>query len=61
MSHIDFACRVCGTECDSAPNPPDRAICPKCCEDHDYKYVREECGYFCDHCGEQRPYDWDSE
>jgi hypothetical protein len=50
---IDFSCRVCGVQCDSAPNPPERAVCPAHCPDHDYVYVREDRRHECKHCGEQ--------
>jgi hypothetical protein len=55
---VDFSCHKCGKECDSAPNPPARAICPACCEDHDYEYDRGMGGKFCKHCGEPAPYDY---
>ena len=55
---IDFTCRVCGAGCDIAPDPPARAVCPNCCDDHEYEYVRGERGHFCKHCGEGRPPDW---
>jgi hypothetical protein len=58
MSDIDFSCRVCGKPCDIAPDPPERAVCPECCEDHEYRYVREDRGHFCKHCGQGRPHDW---
>lgn len=57
----DFGCHRCGTECDEAPDPPARAVCPKCCQEtsgHDYVYVREMRGHFCEHCGQQAPPDW---
>lgn len=57
-SAIDFSCRVCGIQCDSAPDPPARAVCPNCCEDHDYRYERELRGHYCFHCGAQAPEDW---
>ena len=40
MSEIDFHCGKCGKECDSAPEPPARAICEEHCEDHEYTYDR---------------------
>jgi hypothetical protein len=54
---IDFTCKVCGVQCAVAPNPPDRAICPEHCADHDYEYVAGECIWACKHCFEERPYD----
>ena len=52
---IDFSCGVCGIQCDIAPDPPARAVCPEHCEDHDYEYQRELRGTYCNHCGEQAP------
>lgn len=57
----DYSCRECGVECDSAPDPPARTICPDCCEDHDYVYERELRGKFCVHCGNPQPFDWDAD
>jgi hypothetical protein len=54
---IDFTCRVCGLTCDIAPDPPERAVCPEHCEDHDYRYERELRGHYCFHCGEEAPPD----
>lgn len=55
---IDFSCRVCGVKCDSAPDPPARAVCPEHCEDHDYRHDRSRAGSFCIHCDQQAPEDW---
>ena len=55
---IDFSCRVCGVQCDSAPDPPARAVCPDCCEDHDYRYERELRGHYCLSCGQEAPRDY---
>lgn len=54
---IDFTCRVCGKQCDCAPDPPDRAVCPEHCEDHDYRYDPMRRGKFCLHCDQEQPYD----
>lgn len=54
----DFSCRVCGVQCDVAPDPPERAVCPAHCEDHDYEYVQGERRHCCKHCGQDRPKDW---
>lgn len=58
---FDFKCKVCGVECDTAPLPPDRAVCPEHCEDHEYEYERGERGHFCKHCNQEPPWDWYSE
>jgi hypothetical protein len=55
---IDFSCRVCGIECVIAPDPPDRAVCPEHCEDHDYEYVREDRGTFCKYCYQEAPLEY---
>lgn len=54
----DFSCRMCGKECDLAPEPPDRAVCEKCCEDHDYIYIDREIGHACRYCGSPCPPDY---
>ncbi len=56
--HFLFACRVCGKECDVAPDPPGRALCPEHCEDHEYRYEKGEQRHSCTHCGQDRPGDW---
>ena len=58
LQKIDFTCRVCGKLCDVAPNPPDRAVCPEHCDDHDYIYYREERTHYCKNCGQEPPADW---
>lgn len=58
---IDFSCQVCGVQCDTAPDPPARAVCPEHCESiggHDYGYVREERGHHCAYCYQQAPDDY---
>lgn len=55
---IDFTCRVCGKQCAIAPNPPERAVCEKHCEDHEYEYERGEQCWLCKHCGQPRAFDW---
>lgn len=50
---LDYSCRKCGKQCDSAPYPPARAICEDCCPDHDYRYEREERKHRCVNCGRE--------
>lgn len=50
---IDFTCRVCGVECSTAPDPPERAVCEEHCEDHDYEYDEWRRDRFCKHCDKQ--------
>ena len=33
---LDYSCKVCGVQCDLAPDPPARAVCEQHCEDHEY-------------------------
>src|ERR1041385_316601 len=54
---IDFSCRVCGIQCAIAPDPPERAVCPEHCEDHNYVYSREDRGTFCEYCWQEAPHD----
>jgi hypothetical protein len=34
------------------------AICPACCEDHEYEYDRGDRAHYCEHCGQEPPADW---
>lgn len=56
-----FVCHLCGVDTNTAPDPPDLAVCEDCCEDHDYRYEREERGHFCTHCCRRRPDEWDDD
>lgn len=53
---IDFRCRVCGIECDVAPDPPERAVCPEHCPDHKFQYDRGERRTYCVICGKYQEY-----
>lgn len=55
---IDFSCHICGVQCDVAPDPPERAVCPEHCEDHEYIYSRGERIHYCIHCGQNPQPDW---
>ncbi len=57
-SDIDFTCRVCGCQCAIAPDPPERAVCPDHCEDHDYVYDPRRRSRFCSICDAEVPADW---
>jgi hypothetical protein len=58
MSPIDFSCRVCGKECPTAPEPPERAVCEDHCPDHEYTYDSSQRKHVCKHCDAWRPDDW---
>ena len=57
-SRVEFACKVCGIACDSAPVDGSGAVCEEHCEDHNYIYDRGLGGHFCKHCCAERPHDW---
>lgn len=50
-----FLCGKCGAECAVEPDEGP-AVCPQCCEDHDY--VSDSGEHYCQHCGDQPPDDW---
>ncbi len=54
----EFRCRVCGIDCDTAPKPPEKAVCSAHCEDHDYEYEPELRGRYCTHCSQEAPDDY---
>lgn len=56
---VDFHCHNCGAEVDSAPDPPAKALCENCCEDHDYRYCPDRQGTYCWACDKPAPGDWD--
>lgn len=61
LTSVDFRCRKCGmADCHVAPEDGSGAICPDCCEDHDYVYDRWD-GHYCKHCGDPRPADYYSD
>lgn len=61
MTAIDFHCHQCGKETALAPDPPDKAVCEDCCEDHDYRYDRWERTHVCTHCGKPVDHEWYSD
>lgn len=50
-------CSKCGADEVICYEAEDTAVCPKCCEDHEYEYERYERGNFCIHCGEEQEYE----
>ena len=51
---IDFTCRVCGQECEVAPDPPERAVCHEHCPEHDYQHDKWERAWLCTICNKRR-------
>lgn len=51
---IDFTCQKCGKDALIAPDPPARAICPDCCEDHEFRYDPWLRGNFCVYCDKEQ-------
>lgn len=49
-------CTKCGADEVLVYITPESAICPACCDDHDY--VSEGCERYCEHCGQEPPADW---
>jgi len=58
MSTLDFHCYVCGVETDLAPDPPEKAVCPAHCKDHNYISVFGMPSKCCEYCGQPIPDDW---
>jgi hypothetical protein len=54
----EFACKVCGVQCDVAPADGSGAICPEHCEDHEYEHDSMRGGKFCKHCDAPIPDDF---
>lgn len=50
-------CSKCGADEVICYLTAETAICPRCCEDHEYEYERSERGSFCRHCGEEQEYE----
>lgn len=54
---LEFKCSVCGVATDTAPLEGP-TYCPSCCPDHVYTYDPGDRKHYCDHCGQEPPYDW---
>lgn len=56
MTPPTFKCGTCGADalCEPQGAP---ALCPNCCEDHDYVYEHGE-GRMCRHCSAEPPWDY---
>jgi hypothetical protein len=50
------ACSKCASDDVLVYMTPETAICPACCDDHEY--VSEGCERYCEHCGQEPPDDW---
>lgn len=53
-----FKCRVCGSDTLLAPNPPEQAVCPEHCEDHEYEHDPWVKRHVCIICGQEAPDDY---
>lgn len=51
-------CSKCGADEVLCYMTAETAVCPNCCEDHEYEYERGERTYWCQHCGSEPPDDW---
>lgn len=51
-------CSKCGADEVICYATAETALCPNCCEDHEYEYERFERGHYCQHCGAEAPPDW---
>jgi hypothetical protein len=51
-------CSKCGADDVLAYHTVETAICPNCCEDHEYEYERGERRHYCQHCSAEPPDDW---
>lgn len=49
-------CSKCASDDVIAYMTAGTAICPACCDDHEY--VSEACERYCEHCGQEPPDDW---
>jgi len=53
-----FKCHKCGKVLDVGHWDGSADVCEDCCDDHNYKYDRDERGHFCVHCFRKAPDDW---
>lgn len=51
-------CSKCGSDDVIVYMEAATAVCPKCCDDHEYEYEPGECEHWCRHCGDPAPADW---
>ena len=51
-------CSKCGADEVICYMEPETAVCPNCCEDHEYEYDRYDRTHSCQHCGDLAPPDW---
>lgn len=51
-------CSKCGKDEVLSYHDAASALCPECCDDHDYEYDRCDRVYYCTHCGQEPPDDW---
>jgi NMD protein affecting ribosome stability and mRNA decay len=51
-------CSKCGADEVISYMAAATAICPNCCDDHEYEYERSDRTHYCQHCGAEPPADW---
>ena len=55
---MNVVCSKCGRDEVIVYDSPETAVCPECCDDHDYIYDRGDRKHYCKNCGAEPPYDW---
>lgn len=51
-------CSKCGADEVIVYAAAETAICPNCCEDHEYEYESYDRAHYCQHCGQEPPPDY---
>lgn len=51
-------CSKCGADEVLQYTTAETAVCPNCCEDHEYEYERGDRTHYCQHCGQEPSPDW---
>jgi hypothetical protein len=52
---LDFACKVCRVQCDTAPLDGGKTVCPLHCPGHKYVYDAGDRTRYCRTCGQEPP------
>jgi len=61
MAENFVKCHRCGSSEVIAYASEATAICPNCCDDHNFMYDRHERWWSCDNCGVAASYEWMSD